>query len=116
VNSRQQLGKLAEEHAAIMILEAGAIIVERNWRGRRGELDIIYLHDGDLCFGEVRCRPSMQWARESISPRKQQQVRRVAEEYLVRKKMMQSRIRFDAIAVAIENRRLKEIDWIKAAF
>jgi putative endonuclease len=77
----------AGEHATAAYLAArGHTIVERNWRGRGGELDLITLHDGILHFVEVKTRSGSEsvggvW--DSISASKRSKLVRTAEAYLL---------------------------------
>ncbi len=87
---RKSLGKLGEDLAAAHLEREGWQIVARNWRTRRGEIDIIG-RDGEwLVFVEVRTRradprggaPYLGRPDDSITPRKQLQLAQMAEAYL----------------------------------
>ena len=52
-------GRQGEDLAAQYIIQQGYQIIERNWRCRRGELDIIARKDGILIIIEVRSRKSL---------------------------------------------------------
>lgn len=87
---RKTLGKLGEALACAHLERAGWQIVARNWRTRRGELDIV-ARDGDwLVFIEVRTRradskggtPYLGRPEDSVTPRKQLQLAHMAETYL----------------------------------
>ena len=67
-------------------LEArGAVILERRWRCRYGELDLIAEHVGTLCLIEVKLRKNDRYAaaREFVTPAKQKKLRLTAEHYLM---------------------------------
>jgi putative endonuclease len=95
-------GVAAESRAAAHLARRGYQILERNFRCRAGELDII-ARDGDaLVFIEVRSRASARFghALTAISPAKQRQVTRVARHYLAfRKPASVRRVRFDVVAI-----------------
>lgn len=58
MNARGALGRYGEDLAARLLAEAGMAVVERNWRCRAGEIDIV-ARDGDaLVFCEVKTRRS----------------------------------------------------------
>jgi putative endonuclease len=87
---RKSLGKLGEELACDHLARAGWHIVARNWRTRRGEIDIV-ARDGEwLVFVEVRARranprggdPYLGRPEASVTPRKQLQLVQMAEAYL----------------------------------
>lgn len=49
-------GFIGEEIAALYLIDKGYTIIERNWRCKIGEIDIIAKKDGFLCFIEVKRR------------------------------------------------------------
>jgi putative endonuclease len=70
--TRKQLGDRGEAIAAGMLEREGFTIVDRNWRFRGGEIDLVAVR-GDLCvFVEVRARrtTTLGTAVESITARK----------------------------------------------
>src|SRR5436309_1747135 len=95
------LGAHAEARATQLLERSGYRIVERNFRCKSGELDII-ARDGDiLCFIEVRSRAdaSHGHAAEMIDARKQAQVSRVALHYIGLRNPRFDRSRFDVVAI-----------------
>lgn len=102
------LGGAAEDVAIHLLLERGYVIVERNFRCKAGELDVI-AYRGDprargrrmLCFIEVRSRLDDEHgdALLAIGRGKQAQVARVAGLYLSIKEPDYDEIRFDAIGI-----------------
>ncbi|WP_246066870.1 YraN family protein [Paenibacillus koleovorans] len=107
-DNRRALGNAGEALAADFLLSAGWRIIERNWRCRTGELDLVAASDDMLLFVEVRTRThsskgSFGTARESVDPRKQRQVRLTAQTYMHMKRLDDSHtIRFDVICVTIQ--------------
>lgn len=90
------------ELRAVALLEAkGFWIVERNYRCKAGELDIIALDGDTLVFVEVRSRTDDEHgdAIESVNWRKQRKVRGVAEIYLAHRCPAQDEFRFDVVAI-----------------
>ena len=84
MNSTVETGGAAEAQAVSLLVRKGYRIVERNFRCKAGELDIV-ARDGDvLVFVEVRSRADGDHghAAETIDARKQRQVARVAAQYL----------------------------------
>jgi putative endonuclease len=85
VNHKQALGQAGEDFSAWLLGGLGYRIVERNWRSRYGEIDIIArTPDGALCFIEVRTRSTdtVGTAFESLSPRKRARIARRTLFYL----------------------------------
>lgn len=110
---KQLLGKFAENRAENLLAAAGLRILHRNYRCRRGEIDII-AQDGDvLVFVEVRSRSRQDFgsAAESITAAKQRRIIAAARHYLATLPRMPA-CRFDAVTLD-EGR---EPAWIKAAF
>jgi putative endonuclease len=101
VDSKLERGASAEASAAQLLIEAGYRIVERNFRCKAGELDII-ARDGDvLVFVEVRSRSDDEHgsAVEMIRRTKQRRVARVATYYLATTEPVFDECRFDIVAI-----------------
>lgn len=124
--NRVEKGRFAEEAVYRYVTEKyGWTVIERNWRCKAGEVDLI-ARDGDwIVFIEVRSRSAtgarFGTAREAIDARKQMQVRTVAMQYLYLKRLTQSRVRCDAALVTLGGEAVGEsdsfsIDYIKHAF
>ncbi len=98
---RLERGAAAERDAAQLLIAAGYEILERNFRCKAGELDII-ARDGDaLVFVEVRSRSDDEHghAVEMIGRAKQRRVVRVARYYLAAAAPRFERCRFDVVAI-----------------
>ncbi|MEO9827410.1 MAG: YraN family protein [Paracoccaceae bacterium] len=75
-------GLAAETSVELNYAAAGASLLERRWRGKGGEVDLI-LRDGDeLVFVEVKKSKSFARAAESLSHRQLARICRASEEYL----------------------------------
>jgi putative endonuclease len=122
---RRQLGQLGEQLAADHLEARGLQIVERNFRTRYGELDLIAADDASLVFCEVKARivrgdPGPLGPFASIGPRKRRQVRLMARLWLAARSDRRSRpaeLRFDAIGVTLDpSGRLVGIEHLEGAF
>lgn len=103
-DSRKQKGAAAEELAAAALLEKGYRILDRNWRSRFGELDIVAEIGAILVIIEVRSRSgttSFGTPSESVNARKVMQVRNTAQQYVHHKRYHERSIRFDVISVIL---------------
>lgn len=101
VDNKVRRGASAETDAARMLVDAGYRIVERNFRCKAGELDIV-ARDGEvLVFVEVRSRSDDEHgsAVEMIRHAKQRQVARVATYYLATVQPVFEECRFDIVAI-----------------
>lgn len=112
--NKREKGAQKEEQVCACLLSEGVNIVERNFRNRQGEIDIIG-YDGEyLVFFEVKYRSgkSKGSAAEAVGFAKQRKICRVADYYRVIHRCTEDTpIRFDVVAV--DGERMK---WIKDAF
>ncbi|OBZ16865.1 YraN family protein [Bacillus sp. FJAT-26390] len=103
-DNRKQTGMFGEAAACDYLLSKNYSVLERNWRCRSGEIDIIAEHEGRLVFIEVRARKQngrFGTAAESVDRRKQQKVRETAQVYLRSAGRSNASVRFDVIAITI---------------
>jgi len=98
-DGRKRLGMRGEDIAVAHLQTLGYEILARNWRSRRGELDVV-ARDGDtLVFVEVKLRYDPIDPLEAVDARKQQRICRLAFDFLSRHGMLGRPARFDVIAV-----------------
>jgi putative endonuclease len=117
-----RLGRAGEQLATEHLLRLGYEIVERNYRTRWGELDIVARSGSTLAFCEVKTRRAGGRAGgpfDAIGPAKRTQVRRMAGCWLVerRDRPYADVIRFDAIGVTFDGAgRLVSLEHLEGAF
>jgi putative endonuclease len=94
-------GASAEERAVALLVRKGYRIVERNYRSKLGELDIVARDGTTLVFVEVRSRHTAAFgsALEAVGPRKRAKVSRVAMQYVAWRRPAFARARFDVVAI-----------------
>lgn len=94
-------GAWAEEAAFQMLVANGYRVVERNYRCKIGELDIVAYDHTTLVFVEVRSRSDAEhgYAAEMVGRKKQRRVARVAELYLLERDPVYTVARFDVVAI-----------------
>jgi putative endonuclease len=112
--TRQALGRWGEDRAARHLEAQGCQIVATNWRCPAGEVDLIVV-DGDcLAFVEVRTRRGTAYGspEESITPRKLAHMIAVAETYVYEERWEKD-WRLDVVAIQVQGRRLKSIEWYR---
>lgn len=119
-DDRKLLGRQGEELAFDFLLEQEYQIIERNWRCRSGEIDIIAEKENKLIFIEVRTRrPSSRFgtAKESVDYRKQTKVRDIAQFYMHRYHKYEQPVQFDVITVEMSDINSEpKIEHIQGAF
>ena len=81
--ARVARGKWAEDLVSRWYEQHGYVIVARNWRCKRGELDVIACKDGVLVVCEVKARASNAFGTpaEAVTPTKQLKVRRATTDF-----------------------------------
>jgi putative endonuclease len=99
--SRQELGILGENLAAEELARRGYAVLERRYRTRYGEIDIVAEDQGTIVFVEVKAREDVTFgtAVEQVTPVKQRKVASRAVEYLARKHVTDRPCRFDVVAI-----------------
>ena len=115
----KQIGKMGEDLAAEFLKANHYNILERNYRNRIGEIDIIAEDNSVLCFVEVKTRTSNSFGfpLEAISRSKQRKISQTVLTYLKAHKIIEGDFRFDTIAVMLDLAGGKpDINLIKNAF
>ena len=117
MNINQLKGNQGEELAANYLFKKGYTILERNWRFRHWEVDIIASKDRFLHFIEVKTRHSLRFGRpeESITRDKMSNLRNAAEEYQYLHPEWKF-IQFDVLAITIINEEVKEVLMIEDVY
>lgn len=113
----QALGCLGERLAAEHYQRLGYRLLERNYRTRAGEIDLI-VHDGDTTvFVEVKARRSGGLdPLLALTPRKRRRLRALAAAWLADRpqRPRASALRIDAVAVVLDERdRLVALDQVE---
>ena len=98
---RQELGKTGEDLAVRELTTRGYAILERRYRTRHGEIDIVAEHEATIVFVEVRARATGEFGRaaETVDDRKKRKVTAMAVEYLSRHQITNRPCRFDVVAI-----------------
>ncbi len=117
---RLELGRRGEDIAARFLKKMGYKIIERNFRCRIGEIDIIAFEKGVLIFIEIKTRTSDSFAppQLSVNRLKQQKIINSALSYLVQKRITGIDCRFDIIAITFpaDIKKGEKVTLIKDAF
>ena len=112
------LGERGEELATAYLRGRKFAIIERNFRCKGGEVDIIAREGKTLVFIEVKTRRTLSFGppQLAVTPFKQRQISKAALTWLAKKKLFYASARFDVIAIHIPDHKVPVIDHIMDAF
>jgi putative endonuclease len=101
VDPRRRLGNAGEDAVAVWYEAAGYGVVDRNWRCRDGELDIVVAKGDTLVFCEVKTRASTRFGApvEAVTGAKQRRLRLLAARWLAEHDTRRRTLRFDVASV-----------------
>lgn len=101
--ARQRLGLEGEAMACGELEHRGYAIVERRFRTRFGELDVVANDHGTLVFVEVKTKTDSRFSDpvESVTKRKQQRLVSMAEQYVAHHRLDNMPCRFDVVTVDV---------------
>lgn len=111
----KETGIEGEKFVCDKMIAGGFTILARNVTEKFAEIDIVAQENGCLCFVEVRTRENTRLGHplETITPKKQATVRRAAEAYLARRRIVDREIRFDVATVVWST---MEFTYLRNAF
>ncbi len=106
--SRQLLGRYGEDRACDYLQSLGYSIVERNWRCRIGEIDIIARDRDRFVFVEVKTRSANGFGHpfESITESKAARLRRLVAAWCESRQVSGIKVRLDAVSVLVRSGRV----------
>lgn len=100
--NKRELGSRYEENAARFLTEQGYKILEKNFRCKIGEIDLIGKEDGYLCFIEVKYRSNGEYGlpAEAVDERKRKKIFLTALSYMnYRRLLPDTPCRFDIVVI-----------------
>jgi putative endonuclease len=117
IEPRQAIGKAGEDAAVRYLRQLGYRILERNYRCRFGEIDLIARDGRMLAFVEVKTRRSHTYgpAAAAVTLRKQRHLIKASQAYLIHRKKADEPCRFDVVTVDMDAEQ-PHIELIKDAF
>nr|MDT0661473.1 YraN family protein [Micromonospora sp. DSM 115978] len=115
---RQAVGEYGERCAVRHLVDDGLRLIARNWRGERGEIDIIAWDGEVLVFCEVKTRRSAAFGvpAEAVTPAKARRLRRLAAQWLRATTARPAEVRFDVLAVYASGTGPARVEHLRAAF
>ncbi len=116
---RKEIGAKGESIAISFLKQKGFEILERNFRCKAGEIDIVARKNDTICLIEVRSlknpKGSIKDPLLSIDRRKQERLRRLALYYIHHRKIFDSPVRIDCIGIVMDEKGKYKIDHVEKA-
>ncbi|WP_462187769.1 MULTISPECIES: YraN family protein [unclassified Frankia] len=118
MRAKDALGRFGEDVAARHLAAVGAEILDRNWRCREGELDLVVQDGESLVFCEVKTRSGTRYgsAAEAVVGRKAARIRRLAARWLAEHPHASSLVCFDVLLVSRPPAGPVRVEHIRGAF
>ena len=115
VDTRKKLGNRGEKIAAKFLRKQGYQIIEKNYRSRLGEIDIVAKEDESIVFVEVKTRCSTDFGlpEEALSYDKRRRLSKLALGYLAHRRIKDTNCRFDVVSILMDNNRANKVNHIK---
>ena len=100
-----ELGRRAEDFAVDLLTSKGYKILERNFRSRFGEIDIVTTDGSALVFVEVKARWSDRFGapEEAVTPSKLWKIKKTADYYALTNSKTKEKMRIDVVAIEIRD-------------
>jgi putative endonuclease len=120
--SSRQTGDRGEDLTFGYLAGKGDEALERNYRTRHGEIDLIVRSEEVLVFVEVKLRRGLEYGDplEAVTPRKQARIRLMAEQYLAERGedfiASFDEVRFDVVGILLLGAGRPEVRHVEDAF
>jgi putative endonuclease len=101
MNAKDVLGQQGEQLAASFLAEAGLMVIDRNWRCKQGEIDIVAVDGRTLVICEVKTRSGLRFGTpiEAITRQKAWRLRKLAVLWVNAHGLIFEEIRIDIVGV-----------------
>ena len=115
---RLQFGREGESAAIAFLKENGYRILEKNFRFKLGEIDVIAEQAGVIVFIEVKARSDHEFGRpfDALTPTKQKKIIQTTQNFLVQKRIPDKSMRFDVVALTLDPADSWKIELLENAF
>ena len=116
ITERQQRGAIGEQAAVDYLRQQGFMIVERNWRAGKSEIDVIASRYDELHFVEVKTRKfgTMTAPEDALTEQKARAMRRAASAYMAQHRCMLEP-RFSLVAIEMVGDRVETLRFVEDA-
>lgn len=101
MRAKDAVGAYGERVAVRLLEDAGYAVLDRNWRSRTGELDVVAARGGTVVFVEVKCRRSAAFGPPlgAVTPAKAGRIQALAQEWLEAHGLSDAAQRYDVVSV-----------------
>jgi putative endonuclease len=112
------VGAYGERVACAHLVEQGMVVLDRNWRCRSGEIDLILRDGSDLVFCEVKTRRGDRFGTpaEAVDATKARRLRRLAAQWLAQAGLRPHTVRFDVVSVLPQPAGAARVEHLRGAF
>ena len=109
--NKKELGDIGEKLSERYLIKCGYSVIDKNFRAREGEIDIVSVEKNEYVFVEVKTRSNLCFGkpREAVDNQKKKHLYKAAKYYLYKNNLEKQEIRFDVIEIYIEKNRYKLI-------
>nr|WP_042183422.1 YraN family protein [Kibdelosporangium sp. MJ126-NF4]CEL15507.1 Endonuclease [Kibdelosporangium sp. MJ126-NF4]CTQ92091.1 Endonuclease (EC 3.1.-.-) [Kibdelosporangium sp. MJ126-NF4] len=117
-NPHHELGRRGEDLAVAYLTGQGLVLLDRNWRCRDGELDLVLTDGSTVVVCEVKTRAGTGFGlpAEAVDDRKARRVRRLANTWLSTFRVPWCELRFDIVAITWPPTEKPRIHHLRDAF
>ncbi|WP_402467759.1 YraN family protein [Isoptericola aurantiacus] len=114
MRAEDAVGRHGEEVAARHLVERGYELLDRNWRGTAGELDLVALDGGTLVVVEVKTRRGTAYGHpaEAVTPAKLRRIRRLTAQWLHEHPGPRRAVRVDVVAIVLPRRGAAQVEHL----
>ncbi|MEF9991858.1 MAG: YraN family protein [Romboutsia sp.] len=109
--NNKEKGNFGESIASKYLISKGAQVLERNYRIKSGEIDIIAKLDNEIVFIEVKSRTNTNYGTpcEAVNYKKIKKITDTAKYYMLINHLYDSSIRFDVVEIYLKEKKLNHI-------
>lgn len=118
MRAKDAVGAYGERVAVRILADAGYAVLDRNWRCRAGELDVVAIRGGVVVFVEVKCRRTTSFGApaSAVTSSKIARLRAAASAWLAEHDLADADVRFDVVSVLRPLRGAADVEHVEGAF
>lgn len=118
MRAKDAVGRYGETVAARYLQSTGMTLLDRNWRCREGEIDIVAREDGQVVICEVKTRRGLDFGPpvEAVTPAKVKRLRTLGLRWLADHGYPYTPLRFDVVSVVANPRGPAAVEHLRGAF